>query len=60
MFSEPKSNSYNKKYRVKSEILNKSPKLILVITFLIFNYSVLTIQIVEYYSEVEHSTNTNI
>ena len=46
-----------KKSEVKSEILNQSPKLI---SFLLFNYSMLTIRIVEYYSEVENSTNTNI
>ena len=51
-----KTNSYEKKSEVKSKILNQSPKLI---TFLLFNYSMLTIRIDEYYSEVENSTNTN-
>ena len=56
MYLCQKTNSYKKKSEVKSEILNQSPKLI---TFLLFNYSMLTIRIVEYYSEVENSTNTN-
>ena len=51
-----KTNSYEKKSEVKSKILNQSPKLI---TFLLFNYSMLTIWIIEYYSEVENSANTN-
>ena len=49
-----------KKWKVKTEILNQSPKLIVIITFLLFNYLMLTIRIVEYYSEVENSTSTNI
>ena len=49
-----------KKWKVKTEILNQSPKLIVIITFLLFNYLMLTIRIVKYYSEVENSTSTNI
>ena len=56
MVSVQKTNSYKKKSEVKSKILNQSPKLI---TFLLFNYSMLTIRIIEYYSEVENSANTN-
>ena len=33
--------------------------LVLIIKFLLFDYSMLTIRIVEYYSEVENPTNTN-
>ena len=48
-----------KKMWKTSEILNQSPKLIAIIQFLLFDYSMLTIQIVEYYLEIENPTNMN-
>ena len=43
-----------KKSEVKIEILNQSPQLIVKITFLLFNYLMLTIRLVKYCSEFEN------
>ena len=54
-FSFLSKNCLHKKNMLKTnEISNQSPKLIAIIKFLLFDYSMLTIWIVEYYSEVEN------